>query len=443
MRAPGKLNIYPADDALALPPTWHSPGLRRLAVLEAARGSYDDAHRAMERRCGQVAGKRQMEELVRAAAVDVAASYTARTPVPSTSEVLLVLFADAKGIVMRPDALRPDTAKAAAGKKRVRGVFRTRLASGEKSCRKRMAALACVYDAAPASRRPHDVIAVPGGRTGGRALRKGPRARAKWLTASVDRDAATVIAAAFDQAEARDLAHRRCWVVLVDGDRHQIELAEAARRKVTIHLIVDLIHVIEYLWKASWCLHAKDDPTAEDWVAEHALALLHGRCAEAAARIARQADDLGLTTERRGGVEECVRYLATKEALPGLRAGPGAGLADRDRGGGGRVPPLDRGPLRHHRIPVERRGCRSPPRAPRRDHQRRLRRILAPPHRTRTSPHSAGPPPGRIRPHRLTEQVTTKEPHPPGFRVSTSRRRHPRPARQCAQRWSHCGRIRA
>lgn len=168
--------------------------------------------------CGQVAGKRQLEELVRAAAVDVAAFYTARTPVPSTNEVLLVLVADAKGIVMRPDALRPDTAKAAAGKKRGRGVFRTRLASGEKSCRKRMAALACVYDAAPAPRRPHDVIAVPGGRTGGRALRKGPRARAKWLTASVDRDAAAVIAAAFDQAEARDPAHRRCWVVLDAGD---------------------------------------------------------------------------------------------------------------------------------------------------------------------------------------------------------------------------------
>lgn len=135
-RAPGKPNIYPADDALALPLTRHSLGLRRLTVTEAARGSYDDAHRAIERRCGRVAGKRQLEELVRAAAVDVAAFYTARIPVPSTSEVLLVLSADAKGIVMRPDALRPDTAKAAAGRKRGRGVFRTRLASGEKSCRK-------------------------------------------------------------------------------------------------------------------------------------------------------------------------------------------------------------------------------------------------------------------------------------------------------------------
>ena len=94
-----------------------------------------------------------------------------------------------------------------------------------------MAALACVYDAAPAPRRPHDVIAVPGGRSDQREVRRGPYAEAKWLTGWVARDAKDVIRAAFGQAEARDPAHLRTWAVLVDGDRHQIELiqAEAAR----------------------------------------------------------------------------------------------------------------------------------------------------------------------------------------------------------------------
>jgi hypothetical protein len=55
--------------------------------------------------------------------------------------------------------------------------MRTRLAAGEKSNRKRMATLACVYDAEPAPRRPHDVIAPPGGRHGCRKLRPGPRRR--------------------------------------------------------------------------------------------------------------------------------------------------------------------------------------------------------------------------------------------------------------------------
>ena len=314
-RAPGQPNIYPADAALSLPAGRHSHGLRRLAVCEAVRGSYDTAKAVIGRRCGRVAGKRQIEELAQAAAAGIGAFYARRVPVPCTSEVLLVLSADGKGIVMRPEGLRPATRRAAAGKKRGRGVFRTRLASGEKPCRKRMATLACVYDAAPASRRPHDVIAVPGGRSGEREVRRGPHATAKWLTGSVARDAGEVIAAAFSQAEARDPAHLRTWVVLVDGDRHQIELieAEAARRKAVIHLVIDLVHVLEHLWAAAWCFHTRDDPAAEDWVAVQALAVLAGRTQQVTGSLTAQAGQRGLTESQRTGVQECVRYLTNKK----------------------------------------------------------------------------------------------------------------------------------
>ena len=93
---------------------------------------------------------------------------------PCTAEELLVISTDAKGIVMRPEALRSATAKAAA---RANRTFRTRLAAGEKPARKRMATLGVVYDAVPAPRRPHDVIAGPGGRRGDRPSRPGPVAR--------------------------------------------------------------------------------------------------------------------------------------------------------------------------------------------------------------------------------------------------------------------------
>jgi len=129
-----------------------------------------------------------------------------------------------------------------------------------------MATLACVYDAEPAPRRPHDVIAPPGGRHGHRKLRPGPKAKAKWLAGSVEHDPAEVIAAAFDQAGARDPARQRTWVVLVDGAEHQLGLirAEAARRGITISILIDLIHVLGYIWKAAWSLHTAGDPAAAD-----------------------------------------------------------------------------------------------------------------------------------------------------------------------------------
>jgi hypothetical protein len=306
-RKPGAGNWCPADAALSLPAGRHSHSLAKLAALEAARGSFGAARDAVTRRCGPVIGKRQLEQSVTGAAADIPAFYAARVPEPCTPETLLVLSADCKGIVMRPGALRAATAKAAARL----GKMRTRLSAGEKPNRKRMAALVTVYDAGPAKRRPHDVIAPPGGRHGDRQLRPGPKARAKWLAGSVRKDPAEVIAAAFGEAEARDPGHPRTWVVLVDGAEHQLDLirAEAARRGVTIHVVIDIIHVLEYIWKAAWSLHDAGDPAAEDWVAARALAVLAGDSARAAEEITAEASAASLPVSRRTGADSCTRYL--------------------------------------------------------------------------------------------------------------------------------------
>jgi len=309
-RKPGAGNWCPADAALSLPAGRHSHSLAKLAALEAARGSFGAARDAVTRRCGPVIGKRQLEQSVTGAAADIPAFYAARVPEPCTAKTLLVLSADCKGIVMRPGALRAATAKAAARL----GKMRTRLASGEKPNRKRMAALVTVYDAEPAKRRPHDVIAPPGGRRGGRPLRPGPKARAKWLAGSVRNDPAEVIAAMFDEAEARDPLHLRTWVVLVDGAEHQLDLirAEAARRGAEVHIVIDLVHVLEYIWKAAWSLHDAGDPAAEDWVAARALAVLAGGSARASQEITAQASAASLPASRRTGAGACVRYLSAR-----------------------------------------------------------------------------------------------------------------------------------
>jgi hypothetical protein len=309
-RAPGAPNWCPADAALSLPAGRHSRSLAKLAATEAARGSFDAAHDAIARRCGNVIGKRQLEQAVTGAAADIPAFYAARVPEPCTPETLVVLSADCKGIVMRPGALRAATAKAAARL----GKMRTRLSAGEKPNRKRMACLVTVYDAEPAERRPHDVIAPPGGRHGTRTPRPGPKALAKWLAGSVRNDPAEVIAAAFDEAEARDPGHLRTWVVLVDGAEHQLDLirAEAARRNAEIHIVIDLIHLLEYIWKAAWGLHDAGDPAAEDWVAVKALAMLAGDSVRVAEEITAQAGSAGLGVSRRNGTDACIRYLSTR-----------------------------------------------------------------------------------------------------------------------------------
>jgi hypothetical protein len=77
-----------------------------------------------------------------------------------------VLSFGGKGIVMRPDALRETTARAAraSGHK-----LATRLSPGEKGGRKRMAEIGAVYDATPVPRAAGDIISSPGGGRAGPA----------------------------------------------------------------------------------------------------------------------------------------------------------------------------------------------------------------------------------------------------------------------------------
>ncbi|MGH9188345.1 MAG: ISKra4 family transposase, partial [Acidimicrobiales bacterium] len=189
-RKKGYPNLHPADGALNLPDERHSHGLRRLAAIEASRGSFEATAEAIARATGQRVGKRQVEQLARRAAADVEEFYQQRDHEPADD--VLVISCDGKGIVMRPEALREHTKKAAQA---ATSKLRTRLSKGEKHGRKRMATVGAVYDLTPAPRTPEDNLGPPA-----RPRVEPPVAKNKWLTASVRRDAAPVVADVFDEA---------------------------------------------------------------------------------------------------------------------------------------------------------------------------------------------------------------------------------------------------
>ena len=220
-----------------------------------------------------------------------------------------MLQVDGKGIVMRSDALRPATAKAAAKQTHK---LNTRLSKGEKRNRKRLAELGAVYDATPVPRAACDIF--PANETERQAAVDGPTATNKWLVASIVQDAASVIAQVFDEAERRDPQHTRVWVALVDGNVHQINRidAEATARNINVVVVCDLVHVVEYLWKAAWSLHREADPAAEHWVRHHALAVLDGNAQKVASTIRRQATKADLSPTQRKGADEAAAYLTNK-----------------------------------------------------------------------------------------------------------------------------------
>jgi hypothetical protein len=122
---------------------------------------------------------------------------------------------------MRPQALRAATAEAA---EQAAHKLQTRLSPGEKRNRKRGLLVGGVYDAAPAPRTSVDVLAS---RAKGHKVVPAPVTHNKWLVASVVEDAASVVSRIFDEAERRDPGHQRAWVVLVDGNNHQIDASRS------------------------------------------------------------------------------------------------------------------------------------------------------------------------------------------------------------------------
>lgn len=307
-RAKGAGNLHVADAALNLPSERHSHGLRRLAAVEATRGSYQEATTAIAGRTGARVGKRQVEALAARCAVDFEAFYQAKEcPVAQADEVV-VISADGKGVVMRPEGLRSQTAQAAA---RSKNKLKGRLSKGEKANRKRMAEVGAVYTVIPAPRTPEEVMA----RTSQTLTpRQAPKAAHKWVTASVVNDARQVIADIFDQAARRDPDRRCDWVALVDGNRHQIDriTAEAKARGVTVTIVCDWVHVLEYLWSAAWSFYPEGDPAAEDWVHGKALEVLRGKASIVAAAIRRKATTLGLDKTARKNADRCADYLLAK-----------------------------------------------------------------------------------------------------------------------------------
>jgi hypothetical protein len=71
---------------------------------------------------------------------------------------------------------------------------------------------------------------------------------------------------------------QRTWVALVDGanDETQRIRLDARRRHINVTIIVDVVDVIEYLWRAA-CLYGEGHPAAPAWVHRQATRILKGR----------------------------------------------------------------------------------------------------------------------------------------------------------------------
>lgn len=303
----GTDSIFPQDGELNLSPDQYSDGLRREIAFTVSEQSFDKSSESILRNTAGIIPKRQVGNVARHLSQDFDEFYSCSSNEVVDDSSLLVLSCDGKGIVMRQSGLRPITQKAAAITQRKK---QTRLSRGEKGNRKRMATAATVYDIEPHIRSAASIMG------GEEKNSPAPRPSNKRAWASVEKSSLRVIEEMFAEALRRDPNQKRKWVVVVDGQPTQLKQIGKVmkKQKIKATIIVDFIHVLEYLWKAAYSFSDETSQKAEDWVMERALKILAGEASQVAAGIRRSSTKRNLNSQQRKNADLCSDYLLKKKA---------------------------------------------------------------------------------------------------------------------------------
>jgi hypothetical protein len=311
-RAPKAPNVHLADEELQLPAQLYSRVLQRQIVQRAAATSLRATAASVLDATGCSLGTRQIMEVCERAAADIRGFY-ALAPQAAVSSDLLVLSCDATGINMIDSGLREAVrqaaqAEAVVGPRPPSAQLHDRTRTG----RRRMATVTAVYDASAVARTAADVMPSNAAERAGRN-REAPRASGREVHACVMTTTAEMISSMFDLAEQRDPHHRRRWIALVDGNNHQIERIEheAMRRGVHVDIVIDFVHVLEYLWKAAEDIHP-GYPARQGFVAAGARAILEGKVRRVITELRHVAETEKARGTKASGIERAAAYLSAK-----------------------------------------------------------------------------------------------------------------------------------
>jgi hypothetical protein len=253
--------LCPLDADLSLPAHCYSDLLRDFLAYDSTDGAYRETSTTLERILGLEVSIQSLERVVAADACDVAAFYE-RLPElapPTPLGSILVAQADGKGVpmVQPPATTRP-----------------VRLGKGQKRTKKKEAIVTALYTIAPYLRTPQDVLSalLHEGRTATETQR--PRPVQKELRATLDGKSSAVSLLA-ERAALRDGQHILSRVVLSDGAEALQEQLQAQLPSYT--LVLDIIHVTEYLWESATALVGETSPERTPWVRRHLESILTGQ----------------------------------------------------------------------------------------------------------------------------------------------------------------------
>jgi len=210
----------------------------------------------------------------------------------------LVAAVDGKGIPMvKPGGAQPSV----------------RLTKGQKANKKRMATVAAVFTRAPWVRTPEQVVEslFRTERQTPAAGQTPPRPENKRVWASLLKGKTAVIEEVAQEMQRRDPQGIKTRVAVTDGER---ALQIRVEGTLGVTLILDLLHVLEKLWKAAYVFHSEGSLEGELWVLDRTLRILFGDVSQVVKGIRQSVTKRGLSGARRKTLCGVADYLHRNRA---------------------------------------------------------------------------------------------------------------------------------
>lgn len=127
--------------------------------------------------------------------------------------------------------------------------------------------------------------------------------------ASIERKKSDVIAEMIRDAKTRDPEYSRPWIVLMDGALHLWGLVSEQLKGMEYIGILDIIHVVEYLFVISNALYANQSQKINHWVYQHLVKILEGRVDLVIDELKQCIDKKRLSKTKTKSINDCIRYF--------------------------------------------------------------------------------------------------------------------------------------
>jgi hypothetical protein len=270
-RTPGEPGIFPLDAQVNFPERCYSYFLQEWMTLFEVEHPFQESASWFEQLFALEVAESVLREVAQEAPVDYEDFYAQRPVSPAASAgALLVVSFDGKGVPM----IKEEAVK-----------LKAKLGTGEKRQKKKEALVGVCYTVDPKPRSP-EVLAellVEPEAARARRQREGatdevPRAQQVRRVASLVRTKQAVMKLIKADAERRDPQHRQPLVVLLDGALGLWHLAtQLFRAWKRVTFVLDIMHVISYLWTAANALFQEGSQDGKRWVQQKLTAILRGR----------------------------------------------------------------------------------------------------------------------------------------------------------------------